>query len=104
MGWIDRAFHTFESLAATPFDLIFGRSGDGIPGSSVEQYYRPEAAQTPEIHLHADNIQAQNLTVHQAAEPAPDLSAAEREAQEQAYWNMRAQEEQRHEQQQSLSR
>ncbi len=43
-----------NSLAGSVFDTVFGRGGDGVPGSSAETL----AGQTmqPEIHVHAQEV------------------------------------------------
>lgn len=101
MGFIDRAMHEAESLFAFPFDFIFGRGGDGVPGSSLEQYYRPDEQQAVDVHIHASTVDmttqsVQVEPVHDApASPAPEQTdhQTERQAQEQAYWEMVAKQE-----------
>lgn len=105
VAWYDRAFHTFESLAAAPFGFIFGND------QSPEQYYRdPDKANTTEINIRTDavNIQTTAPVVEQAQEmqpveaiqeaapqqEAPTAQAALQEqiAQEKAYYEAQAQE------------
>jgi hypothetical protein len=81
MAWYDRAFHTFESLAAAPFAFIFGND------QSPEQYYRDPDKQSPDIHIHTNEVKVneyQGAAPQQEAAPqppTPELSPA-RQAEE----------------------
>jgi hypothetical protein len=67
VAWYDRAFYTFESLAAAPFGFIFGHD------NSPEQYYRdPDKGNTTEINILTDEV-----TIQQAARAAEQAPAPE---------------------------
>ena len=94
---LDRAFGAFESgarsfldwsitsLGGGLIDVLAGRGGDGVYGSSAEEYLRPGGAKAvPDIHIHGnlkqagappaqDPAPAQTLT---EAAPAPEDGAA----------------------------
>ena len=85
--WLDRAFGAFESgavsfldwsitsLAGGLIDSLAGRGGDGVFGSSAEDYLRPDgAAAVPNIHIHGNLKQAE---APPAQEPAPAQPLAE---------------------------
>jgi hypothetical protein len=73
MGFANRFMHETEALFGAIFDTFMGRGGDGVYGSSAENYYRPEEAQTPVINIHTDAVTMNAATVQAERETAPVL-------------------------------
>lgn len=106
MSFANRLMHETESFFGAVFDLVMGRGGDGVYGSSAENYYRPEEAQTPVINIHADAVtmNAASVQVEREAAPTQDVTQ-QQNAQEAAFYDaMRQQQEAEQEQQFSLGR
>lgn len=86
MGWGDRLMHAFESIAAAPFGFVFGHD------NSPEQYYRDPDKQTPEIHIHTNEVQvheaAAAATPVQEAAPAQELALSPAQQAEEAFYAM----------------
>jgi hypothetical protein len=102
MSIANRLMHETEAFFDAFVDTFMGRGGDGVPGSSVENFYRPEEAQTPVINIHTDAVTMNAATVHVEQEAAPLPDAAQREA---AFYDaMRQQQEAEQDQQLSMGR
>jgi hypothetical protein len=71
MGIANRLMHETEALFGAVIDLFGGRGGDGVYGSSAENFYRPEEAQTPVINIHTDAVTMNAATVQAERDAAP---------------------------------
>jgi hypothetical protein len=63
---VERSFQFVESLAGGILDMVFGRGGDGVRGSSAEDYIDSSAAATPDIHIHGNLHTDQGISQSQA--------------------------------------
>ncbi len=62
---INRGFQFMDSLAGGLLDMVFGRGGDGVRGSSAEDYIDSSGGATPDIHIHGNLHTDQGASVAQ---------------------------------------
>ena len=62
---VERGFQFMESLAGGLLDMVFGRGGDGVRGSSAEDYIDSSGGATPDIHIHGNLHTDQGASVAQ---------------------------------------
>ena len=63
---VERGFQFMESLAGGLLDMVFGRGGDGVRGSSAEDYLDVNVGATPDIHIHGNLHTDQGISQSQA--------------------------------------
>ena len=71
MSFANRFMHETEAFFGAILDGVMGRSGDGVYGSSAENFYRPEEAQTPVINIHTDAVTMNAASVQTERDAAP---------------------------------
>lgn len=67
---VERGFQFMESLAGGLLDMVFGRGGDGVRGSSAEDYIDASGGATPDIHIHGNLHTDQGAVSQNQAAPA----------------------------------
>ena len=63
---LERGFQFMESFAGGLLDMVFGRGGDGVRGSSAEDYIDASGGATPDIHIHGNLHTDQGASVAQS--------------------------------------